>query len=107
MTGPPVPKLDGDLMLDVYTHRSLQGSDEPSTTDNMRLAELGEQVMRLVVTWVLFSRRPPLSADDIESERTQYLSEANVNSWVSRYSMRSKVRVAPGQQGILDSPEVR
>jgi dsRNA-specific ribonuclease len=69
---PPFPKIDGhhDLLLDVYTHKSLRFSGAPLNEeygDTDRLAILGEKVLDLAVTSYLFSRKPILPAPEIDA----------------------------------------
>ena len=47
---PPIPKLNGEVLLDVFTHRSLRFEGAPTDEtseygDNMRLATLGEALL--------------------------------------------------------------
>jgi hypothetical protein len=65
---PPLPKLTGDIILDVFTHKSLRVNATPTNDlcgDNDRLAELGEKVLNMTTTDVLFNQNPILSAGDI------------------------------------------
>lgn len=67
---PAIPQLSGDLILDVFTHKSLRYSGVPASADtefgdNERLAVLGTQLLATAVTLTLFHKRPMLSADDI------------------------------------------
>lgn len=68
---PPIPKLNGEVLLDVFTHRSLRFNGAPldSTSeygDNMRLAVLGDAIMRASVIDTLFRKRPMLTSTQIE-----------------------------------------
>jgi dsRNA-specific ribonuclease len=68
---PPLPKFSGELMLEVFTHKSLRPdlSGEPTNDEyggNDRLAELGAKVLEMAITFCLFSKRPMLKAADIE-----------------------------------------
>lgn len=66
---PALPKIEGDvdLILDVYTHRSLRMdtslNDDYGDTD--RLAELGAKILDLTVTSHFFSKKPMLTASQI------------------------------------------
>jgi dsRNA-specific ribonuclease len=69
-TLPPLPEIvgDGDLLLDIYTHKSLIPSGTPMNEeygDTDRLADLGARVLDLAVTSHLHSKRPMLSASEI------------------------------------------
>lgn len=65
---PPLPQIEsGDLILQVFTHRSLR---RPNTTpeqygDNERLANLGKVVLNAAITHTLFHSRPILRAAEI------------------------------------------
>jgi dsRNA-specific ribonuclease len=68
-TMPDLPKLTTEIILDVFTHKSLQDqSHAPSQSE--RLAELGERVLELIVTDILFHQRPCLNATEIAVSHT-------------------------------------
>jgi hypothetical protein len=60
---PDLPKLTTDIVLDVFTHRSLQNQQAPSQSE--RLAELGGRVLEQIVTDILFNQKPSLNAAEI------------------------------------------
>ena len=69
---PSLPKIEGenvDLVLDVYTHHSLQPSPQQLLNqeygDTHRLAELGAKLLELAVTFHYYSKRPMLTASEI------------------------------------------
>ena len=65
---PPLPQIkSGDLILQVFTHKSLR---RPNVTpehygDNERLADLGKVVLDAAITRTLFNSRPILQAAEI------------------------------------------
>lgn len=65
---PPLPQIkSGDLILQVFTHKSLR---RPNATpeqygDNERLADLGKVVLDVAITRTLFNIRPILQAAEI------------------------------------------
>lgn len=68
---PAAPKLRGDIILEVFTHKSLRFPGAPINEDsefgdNERLSVLGEKVLELAVTFALFNKRPMLKAEEIE-----------------------------------------
>lgn len=68
---PVAPKLRGDIILEVFTHRSLRFPGAPINEDsefgdNERLAVLGEKVLELAVTFALFTKRPMLKSVELE-----------------------------------------
>jgi dsRNA-specific ribonuclease len=64
---PPLPPLNGDLVLQVYTHKSLRPRNvsPDKFDDNERLAELGKAAFDLSLTRYLFDRRPMLKGQDL------------------------------------------
>lgn len=61
----PLPKIDGELVLEVFTHSSLLPGDEDEPTSDewgggARLATLGAKVVDLVVMASLFRQQPYL-----------------------------------------------
>lgn len=68
---PSLPKLVGEIILEVFTHRSLRFAGAPINEDSdhgdgERLAILGKKVLETVVTDTLFRKRPMLKGDEIE-----------------------------------------
>jgi dsRNA-specific ribonuclease len=61
---PPPIDLHGELLLDVFTHRSLR--QDGGSGDNERYAVLGEKVFEASVTNSIFSSYPHLVGKDIE-----------------------------------------
>lgn len=65
---PLLPPLDGHLLLDVFTHSSLDYEGKifnEDFGDNRRLADLGEKVFNLAVTQRLFFKKPLLTVSEI------------------------------------------
>ena len=73
---PALPKISGELILNVFTHKALR--PEPSTQygDNDRLAELGEKILEMAVTSALFHQNPVLSAADISVRPHTYILQS-------------------------------
>ena len=64
---PPLPKLtDGDLLLQIFTHKSLQRAE-----DNERLCLLGKKVLEAVVAEYLFRKRPIMKAEELSVSARQ------------------------------------
>lgn len=59
---PELPPLRGDLILDIFTHKSIEvpGSSHPGYGDNARLAELGHQALEFAITETLFRLKDPM-----------------------------------------------
>jgi dsRNA-specific ribonuclease len=104
-----LPELSGDLSLEVFTHRSVPRASQTNAKwgDNTRLAVLGEEVMRLIVTWCLFSKRPMLLAEQITNSRVEFLSDANVDSWANMFGLKDKMRISQDKIQSLSAHEVR
>lgn len=64
---PQLPPIHSDLLLQVYTHKSLRRPNAAPVDygDNERLACLGKSVFDLAITSILFQRRPFLKEADI------------------------------------------
>lgn len=65
---PHLPALEGEVLLDVYTHNSLNHEEtvfNENYGDNTRFQELGESVLTLAVTQRLFLVKPMLPTADI------------------------------------------
>jgi len=104
---PELPPIDGDidLMLDVFTHRTLQHRTGPSPGsihgDTDRLAELGGRVLELSITYHLFSQRPYQNPEEIEARRNEILTGTSIIGWLDAYELRTRLRVAPEQAEVI------
>jgi dsRNA-specific ribonuclease len=58
MLVPSLPKIKGDIILEVFTHPSLRGN-------NARLAALGRAILSSTVTYLLYQKTPTLDASEI------------------------------------------
>jgi ribonuclease-3 len=95
---PPLPHLDGDILLDVFTHSSLDYDAKPVNQDygdNNRLAELGERVLSLAITQRLFYKKPLLTSLEIIEHREQYMSNESIEEWVTAYQLKKNLKFAP------------
>ncbi|KAJ3877243.1 hypothetical protein F5051DRAFT_409056 [Lentinula edodes] len=85
---PALPVIVGDeatdLTLAIYTPRSPCSTITVQYT-NDRLAELGKQVLTLIVTQYLFHERPFLTATNIEERRDSILDDDEILSWLGLY----------------------
>lgn len=70
---PEIPKINGELILQVFTHRSLRRASCPPEQydDNERLSELGAKALEACVTHALFDRRPMLDSSEIVVSKLQ------------------------------------
>jgi dsRNA-specific ribonuclease len=73
--------------------------------DGARLAELGAQVLQMVVTWSLFTKRPMLQASEIVEQRDEILTDSNIGTWLSAYKLREKVRGTSEAMKTINLPE--
>lgn len=66
---PPLPLIEGELILEVYTHQSLNVEPGAPTPDenggSARLAILGKTVLESAVMTNLFQQRPMYSPDQL------------------------------------------
>ncbi|KDR85371.1 hypothetical protein GALMADRAFT_53029 [Galerina marginata CBS 339.88] len=101
---PPLPQIKSDLVLQVFTHKSLRRPNAPPADygDNERLADLGKMAFEVAITYALFRKRPLLQASDITA-RTLLFSTM-VADWVTYYKLRSKLCCHPDVFSSLNSP---
>lgn len=64
-TFPSLPPIEGDLLLEVFYHRSTKNTPEGDENAE-RLAELGSSVLNMVIIYSLFSKRPLLAAHELK-----------------------------------------
>lgn len=57
-TAAELPPLHNNIILQVFTHKSLQLHAE--SVNNARLAELGNQTLRMAITHTLFHHKEPV-----------------------------------------------
>ncbi|KAF9070962.1 hypothetical protein BDP27DRAFT_1505852 [Rhodocollybia butyracea] len=104
---PPLPQLNGQILLQVLTHRSLRRFDElDEDFVNKRLSELGENALAIVISIALFHRQPVLSGKEMLEQRKIILSEGNLDRWVTMYGLRKRVWCMPDLVPSLRSAEV-
>lgn len=106
---PPLPPIEGELLLEVYTHESLNVKPGAITNDkcggSARLVALGEKILEAAVTSNVFRRQPMHTALRLNEITKDYVSKTSVDRWATDYNLRSKVRCAPGLLAKLKSPE--
>ncbi|KAF9535690.1 hypothetical protein CPB83DRAFT_842162 [Crepidotus variabilis] len=99
MTGlPSLPRIDADydLLLDVYTHKSIATPDAPLNEKygNVdRLALLGQEVFELAVTFHLFSKRPCIDMEEFQQTKAEYTSPRHAVEWLESYGLKAKLRI--------------
>ncbi|EAU85958.1 hypothetical protein CC1G_02981 [Coprinopsis cinerea okayama7 len=112
---PPLPKIEGDveLLLDVFTHKSLRMTGAPLNEDygdTDRLAELGAYVLQMVVATHWFhAKNPSLPADQLSARIKESLSDTTVDTWMNAYGLKTKLRIAPSEmeRSMNSSTEMR
>ncbi|KAF8490752.1 hypothetical protein JB92DRAFT_1295642 [Gautieria morchelliformis] len=100
---PPPIDLQGELLLNVFTHRSLR--QDGGSGDNERYAALGEKVFEASVTYSLFTTYPALVGKDIEERRAALLTDHNYEQWTKYYRLRDKLRFHSDAYHQVQSPE--
>lgn len=66
---PSLPRIPGELLLQVYTHKSLRRPEDVSSEeleDSERLAVLGDKVFSAAVTLIMFKKRPMKSSQELQ-----------------------------------------
>ncbi|KAJ7706366.1 ribonuclease III domain-containing protein [Mycena rosella] len=101
---PDLPKLSGDTLLQVFTHRSLRRVDQPKSFDNERLSVLGEKVLDLFITEALFAQRPMLTISEITTQKNQFFSPDILVWLVDRYGLLNHLRCHPDNFSSLNAP---
>ncbi|KAK0505693.1 hypothetical protein EDD18DRAFT_1120294 [Armillaria luteobubalina] len=108
---PPLPKIHGDnnIILDVYSHSSVQpagGVWDREYGNPERLAELGKRTLDLVVTAHFFHVNSDLSAGDIRERKEETLSDDVILRWIDAYHLKNQIR-APPDTALDDPNELR
>jgi hypothetical protein len=120
---PELPKLSGQIMLEVFTHRSLRLACHAKYRDNERLSVLGSYILEMMTTQLLFNKKPMLTRSEIEVsaattksqchetmfrkvERQRLLSVDIIDAWADFYRLRDELRYDPSFQSSLGEVEV-
>lgn len=74
---PELPKLSGEILLEVFTHRSLRLACHAKYRDNERLSVLGSYILEMMTTQLLFNRKPMLTRSEIEVSATTTNSQCH------------------------------
>ncbi|KII92599.1 hypothetical protein PLICRDRAFT_50990 [Plicaturopsis crispa FD-325 SS-3] len=88
---PSLPQINGDLMLDVFTHRSLRPTPVGDYAGSARLAVIGDKMLQMAVALCSFSHRPVLSAEELEV-RVDILCDERIEEFVQIYGLWDKLR---------------
>ncbi|KAL0570624.1 hypothetical protein V5O48_011341 [Marasmius crinis-equi] len=102
---PPLPKLSGDYVCQVFTHKSLRRSEDASQEDNERLSVLGAKVLDLAMTHLAFKSRPLMDSKELLQMSKDGLSNSHIDRWVTAYKLRNKIRCTPDFFDKLSTPE--
>ncbi|TFK67461.1 hypothetical protein BDN72DRAFT_95851 [Pluteus cervinus] len=102
---PPLPKIGGDneIMLEIYTHRSLRGDtqlDNAEYGDAWRLSDLGEQVFSTIVTLHYFAKRPLEFHSSIVALRKDALNDQKVLEMTRYYNVTKHLRAGPKNKPV-------
>jgi len=92
---PPLPALEGELLLEVFSYRSSKYTPDGHESSE-RLAELGSSVLNMVIVYTLFSKRPLISGhelkvrNDVRPKLTWWTHIPNLRKniksfWILRY----------------------
>ncbi|KAJ3773492.1 hypothetical protein FB446DRAFT_787768 [Lentinula raphanica] len=107
---PPLPQIESnqELTLAVYMHHSLNPANSDTNQNGERLAELGEQVLNLVITNYLFEKKEvlniALNAQTIRDKRDFYLGrDETILKWLDLYRLKTKLRVAASNIDIMNN----
>ncbi|KIJ46421.1 hypothetical protein M422DRAFT_29269 [Sphaerobolus stellatus SS14] len=107
---PPLPQLQGDLMLEVFTHKSLRAVEQAQASgsgfpcDNERYVVLGEKVFETAVLHHLVAQKVKMTREEIEKEMRSLCSEEQYEKWVESYGLRQKLRYNPSARAEVQSP---
>ena len=121
---PELPNIQGGLLLDVNTHRTLRSEGTNAFSDNERLSEVGEMALNLAVTNYLYHKQPvieaigmPVSTTEFfpprivyypayQAERCTILSDENFERWTKHYGLLNQLRYDAKQSVDLNTPRV-
>ncbi len=88
---------DPKLLRLALTHRSVS-ADDPSRNDNERLEFLGDAVLQLVVTDLLYEEYPQLSEGQMAKVRAAVVSRPTLAAIARSMEVGEHVELAPGEE---------
>ncbi len=88
---------DTRLLRLALTHRSVS-ADDPSRNDNERLEFLGDAVLQLVVTDLLYAAYPQLSEGQLAKVRAAVVSRPTLAAIARSLELGKHVELAPGEE---------
>ncbi len=86
-----------ELLKLALTHRSVS-SDDPSRNDNERLEFLGDAVLQLVVTDLLYESYPHLAEGQLAKVRAAVVSKPTLADIARTLSLGGHIELAPGEE---------
>lgn len=89
---------DPSLLRLALTHRSVS-SESPERSDNERLEFLGDAVLQLVITDLLYRSRPDLAEGQMAKVRAAVVSRPTLAEVARHLDLGSYVELAPGEEG--------
>ncbi|KLO20751.1 hypothetical protein SCHPADRAFT_934565 [Schizopora paradoxa] len=102
---PELPKIHGEVLLELNTHRLLRSEGANAFKDNERLSEVGEMALNLAVTNYLYHKQPTVEAIGMPAERCIILSTENYEKWTNHYALQKQLRYDQKQNVDLNSPQ--
>lgn len=85
------------LLQQALTHSSFT-SENPGNPDNQRLEFLGDAVLELVVTRMLYDRYPDANEGDLTALRQTLVDEPSLARWARELGIPSKLRLGRGEE---------
>lgn len=86
-----------DLLRLALTHRSVS-SDDPGRNDNERLEFLGDAVLQLVVTDLLYESYPQLAEGQMAKVRAAVVSKPALAEVARKLDLGEHIELAPGEE---------
>ncbi|GJJ09876.1 hypothetical protein Clacol_004100 [Clathrus columnatus] len=99
---PPLPPLQGEVLLDIYTHKSL---GKLGLKDNERYAVLGLKAFELAVTHCIFKNHADYKPKEMEEEIGKIISEETFSLLAAQFSLREKLRYNPSDREEVFTPD--
>jgi ribonuclease III len=88
---------DGNLVLEALTHRSF-ANENPGSSDNERLALLGDAVLALVVAERLLATTPGEPVGVLTPRRAALVSGENLARWARELGLGVHLRLGRGEE---------
>ena len=87
-----------ELLERAVTHPSFAAEQSPPVAHNQRLEFLGDAVLQLILTDLLFQRFPELDEGSLTKARSALANESSLADWAAELGLGEAIRLGKGEE---------